>query len=147
MISHTWAKAFVHCILCGSRYKLNDANYFCPNCVSEHENHYGNMEISYESRKRSSLPFPIKPLTIFEGNTPLIRNGGGSSFHQLKNLYYKCEMTNPTGSFKDRASSYLIAEALRLGKKDVVAASSGNAAVSLATYALKAGIRCHVFVP
>jgi threonine synthase len=56
-------------------------------------------------------------------------------------------MANPSASFKDRASSYMIAQAIRLNKTDVVLASSGNAGVSVATYALKAGIRCHIFVP
>jgi threonine synthase len=141
------AKPFLQCVLCGRRYDINHTNYFCHHCVKQHENHYGNMEISYELTGQSSLPFPVQPFTVFEGNTPLVRFESLGETYGFRNLFCKCEMTNPSGSFKDRASSLMIAEAIRLGKADVVAASSGNAGVSLATYALKAGIKCHIFVP
>jgi threonine synthase len=105
------------------------------------------MEISYEPTELTYLPFPIQPFRVFEGNTPLVRAESLNETYGFHNLFCKCEMTNPSASFKDRASSYMVAEAIRLGKTDVVAASSGNAGVSLATYALKAGIKCHIFVP
>jgi threonine synthase len=140
-------ESFLRCILCDSRYDVYRTDYFCPNCVETHDDHYGNIEISYDFRGQTSLPFPIQPFTVYEGNTPTVRNESLSKVSGFHNLLYKCEMVNPSASFKDRASSYMVAQALRLGKRDVVAASSGNAGVSLATYALKAGLRCQIFVP
>jgi threonine synthase len=105
------------------------------------------MEISYETNGPTILLFPIRPFRIFEGNTPLVRVNSLNEAYGFPNLFGKCEMANPTASFKDRATSYMIAQAIKLGKTDVVAASSGNAGVSLAAYALKAGIKCHIFVP
>jgi threonine synthase len=104
------------------------------------------MEIRYDET-RASVPFPFRPFRIFEGNTPLVRIESLNEAYGFHNLFCKCEMANPTASFKDRATAYMIAQAIRLGKTDVVAASSGNAGVSLAAYALKAGIRSHIFVP
>ena len=138
---------FLRCTLCDSKYDMDRTDYFCPNCVAIHENHYGNMQISYDFRDLESVQFPGQPFTIYEGGTPMVRNESLSKAYRFHNIFYKCEMANPTGSFKDRASSYMIGQAIKLGKSDVVAASSGNAGVSLATYALKAGLACHIFVP
>jgi threonine synthase len=65
----------------------------------------------------------------------------------MKNLFLKDETRNPTASFKDRAMAVGVAKAVELRRKDVVIASSGNAAASLAAYSAAAGIRCHAFVP
>jgi threonine synthase len=105
------------------------------------------MEISYDFGELTSLPFPIQPYSIFEGNTPLVSIDSLNEIYGFRSLFCKCEMTNPSGSFKDRATSYMVAEAIALGKTAVVTASSGNAAVSLATYALKAGTKGYIFVP
>jgi threonine synthase len=147
MMKEAAPKPFLQCILCGRKYDVNQLNYFCEHCVDQHEKHYGNMEISYEPDGQNSLLFPLQPFRIFEGNTPLVGVDSLNKTYGFRNLYCKCEMTNPTASFKDRATSYMIAQAIKLSKTDVVASSSGNAGVSLAAYALKAGIKCHIFVP
>ncbi|MDW7977332.1 MAG: pyridoxal-phosphate dependent enzyme, partial [Candidatus Caldarchaeum sp.] len=50
-------------------------------------------------------------------------------------------------SFKDRAMAVGAAKAVETGRRDVVIASSGNAASSLAAYSAALGLRCHAFVP
>jgi len=141
------ANTFLRCTLCRAKYDIDRTDYFCPYCVALHENHYGNMEVSYDFRELRSVQFPSQPFAIYEGLTPMVRNESLSNAYGCSNLFYKCEMANPSGSFKDRASSYVIGQAIKLGKSDLVAASSGNAGVSLATYAMKAGLTCHIFVP
>src|SRR5208282_689845 len=138
---------FLECVLCKSQFEISRPNYFCPNCVDEHLGYYGNMQISYDYRGLNRVPFPLEPSSIFEGNTPLIQSKGLSEHYGFPNVYYKCEMVNPTGSFKDRGSAFIIAQALKLGVKNIVAASSGNLGVSLAAYSLKAGLNLHIFVP
>ena len=83
---------------------------------------------------------------IGEGNTPLIPLPVLSQTYGCE-LWAKCEMQNPTGSFKDRGSVIEIAKALELGKSGVVCASTGNMAASLSAYAARAGFRCIAVIP
>jgi threonine synthase len=60
-------------------------------------------------------------------------------------VHVKLESLNPSLSFKDRAMALAASAALDLGLDGLVLASTGNAAVSAATYAAAAGLRCRVF--
>jgi len=82
-----------------------------------------------------------------EGSTPLIHARRLGEKLGTPNLFLKDETRNPSASFKDRAMAVGLAKARELRKRDVVTASSGNAAASLAAYSAAAGIRCHAFVP
>ncbi len=84
---------------------------------------------------------------LCEGNTPLLhaqRLGGELG---VRRLFLKDETRNPTASFKDRAMAVGAAKAVEMDRKDVVIASSGNAASSLAAYSASLGLRCTAFVP
>jgi threonine synthase len=61
-------------------------------------------------------------------------------------LFLKLEMENPTKSFKDRGSVIEVAKALEYGYDEVVCASTGNMAYSVAYYAKLAGIDSTIFV-
>jgi len=94
------------------------------------------------------LPGHTRPVTLLEGNTPLIplprlaeRLGGGCE------LYAKYEGLNPTGSFKDRGMTAAISEAAGRGVNAVICASTGNTAASAAAYAARAGMRSIVLIP
>ena len=63
-----------------------------------------------------------------------------------KDLFLKLEMENPTKSFKDRGSVVEVAKALEYGYDEVVCASTGNMAYSVAYYAKLGGIRSAIFV-
>jgi threonine synthase len=54
---------------------------------------------------------------------------------------------NPSGSLKDRASFFVVAEAERLKEKVIVAASTGNAASSLAAVCASTEKEAVIFVP
>jgi threonine synthase len=95
-----------------------------------------------------NLPEYSIPVTLLEGNTPLIpmprladEMGGGFE------LFVKFEGLNPTGSFKDRGMTAAISEALGRGAKAVICALTGNTAASAAAYASRAGMRCVVLIP
>ncbi len=92
------------------------------------------------------LPAHAQPITLLEGNTPLIpmpRLGHDFGCE----LFIKFEGLNPTGSFKDRGMTAAISEAAGRGAKTVICASTGNTAASAAAYAARAGLRCIVLIP
>jgi len=92
-------------------------------------------------RKRESI------VTLGEGNTPLLHSKRLGAELGLSNLSLKIETMNPSGSFKDRPICVGVSRAFEDGAETVSAASSGNAAAAMSTYAAKAGIRAVVFVP
>jgi len=81
-------------------------------------------------------------VTLGEGNTPLVNLYGFG-----RNLHFKLEYMNPTGSFKDRGTAAAISRALEMGMARVVEDSSGNAGISIAAYAASAGIWTKIVVP
>ena len=95
--------------------------------------------------------FPVEEqkneLSIGEGNTSLVKSKRLGKQLGLKNLYFKLEYTNPSGSFKDRPISVGSSVALEQKATTLTAASSGNAAASLSSFGAKSGIRTVVFVP
>jgi threonine synthase len=94
------------------------------------------------------LPPHTQPVSLLEGNTPLIKAEALS--HQLGDgfeLFIKYEGLNPTGSFKDRGMTAAISEALGNGAKTVICASTGNTAASAAAYAARAGMKSIVLIP
>jgi len=86
-------------------------------------------------------------VTLGEGGTPLVESRRLADEWKLKNLSIKIETLNPSGSFKDRPICVGVSRALEDGAKTVSAASSGNAAASMSTYAARAGLQAVVFVP
>ncbi len=99
-------------------------------------------------RQWMDLPEGVEPVTLLEGNTPLIpvpalADELGGNF----DLYIKFEGLNPTGSFKDRGMTAAITMAKAKGAKSVICASTGNTAASAAAYARRAGMRAIVLIP
>ncbi len=93
-----------------------------------------------------ALPPQTAPVTLLEGNTPLIPAPRLSGELGCA-LYLKFEGLNPTGSFKDRGMTAAISMAAAGGAQAVVCASTGNTAASAAAYAARAGLRCLVVIP
>ncbi|MDP6117851.1 MAG: pyridoxal-phosphate dependent enzyme [Planctomycetota bacterium] len=86
------------------------------------------------------------PLTLGEGNTPLVRSRSIGPDAGIPNLYFKLEAANPTGSFKDRFGCAAVNHMLDEGKTLCVATSSGNTGASLAGYCAAASITCHIAI-
>lgn len=85
----------------------------------------------------------IEPVTLGEGNTPLIPWAVWGKSH----IYIKFEGSNPTGSFKDRGMSVAVSRAKHEGARAVICASTGNTAASAAAYAGRAGVKAFVVIP
>jgi threonine synthase len=65
----------------------------------------------------------------------------------VPNLLIKDDGRNPSASFKDRASAFVVAKAVERGETIVTTASSGNAGAALACMAASVGMRAVIFVP
>ncbi len=87
------------------------------------------------------------PVSYPEGNTPLLYRHGIAEWAGVSDLFLKHEGQNPTGSFKDRGMTVGITQAVRIGARAVVCASTGNTSASLAAYAALAGLPAFVVVP
>lgn len=140
------------CIKCETIYEIQDFHRGCPNCLTEDEPasvtfNYHSFVINQTnigmSKYQQMLPYK-ETLTLGEGDTPLISMGRLGTFLGVPNLFVKNEGQNPTGSHKDRTSPLVIARAQAVGAETVAIASSGNAGVSLATYAAYSGMECVV---
>lgn len=91
---------------------------------------------------------PATPLiSLGEGDTPLVRSRNLERQCGCRELYFKLEGCNPTGSFKDRGMVVAVAKAVEAGSKTLVCASTGNTSASAAAYAARCSVRCVVLVP
>lgn len=135
--------------------ELELGNYICPNKD-------GIIEVHYEYKKvgvfddlimnkpgiwkfSKLLPKVENPLTLGEGNTPLIKSTKLGPSMNVE-LYYKNEGQNPTGSFKDRAAAVMLSIEKDLKHNAVTTVSSGNASGAIASYSAAADIQCYIFM-
>ena len=85
-------------------------------------------------------------LTLYEGNTPLIKLEKLSEELGIE-LHAKFEGLNPTGSFKDRGMVLAVAKAKEEGAHTVICASTGNTSAAASAYAARAGLNSIVVLP
>jgi len=103
---------------------------------------------------RSILPVTRNTpnITMGEGDTPLIQAYEfeemlGIEYGFRGKIYFKLELKNPTGSFKDRGMVVAVAKAKEAGAESIMCASTGNTAASAAAYGAKAKLPVLVFIP
>jgi threonine synthase len=100
-------------------------------------------------RYRDRLPLTDKTpmISLGEGDTPLVKSRRLVERVGCRELYFKLEMCNPTGSFKDRGMVVATAKAAEGGAGKVLCASTGNTSASAAAYAVHLGMQAYVLVP
>jgi threonine synthase len=157
----------LQCVLCGRQYAVNEAPYTCPNCGDA-----GILDVRYDydvvrsrldrhllSRNpertmwRYTPLLPVEdvqlasPLTV--GWTPLYRGTRLAEALEVPclDLWIKDDGRNPSASLKDRASAIALVRAQEEGAEVIAAASTGNAASSLACLCASVGRPCTIFVP
>ncbi len=154
---------YLECVKCQCHYSEDEAQYVCPSCGLE-----GILNVNYDyenialdrakleadnnmsiSRYLDILPFADRASVdqLALGFTPLYNVPRIRQNMNLNNLYIKDDSRNPTLSFKDRASAVAIARAKESGASIITAASTGNAASSIAGFSASAGIKNIIFVP
>jgi threonine synthase len=151
------------CVACG-RHHGTETLYTCPACGIE-----GILDVEYDLeraartltrqalaerphshwRYQELLPVDFgRPLPHLQvGMTPVYPAPRLAEAVGVKALWVKDDGRNPTGSFKDRASSVGVVKARELGKDVIACASTGNAASSLAGFAAAVGLKSFIFVP
>ncbi len=151
----------IKCLDCGHNAPYYPTSSACPKCGSQ----WREAEYDYERvgkillpllatrpaglwRYRELLPVrnPNISLSLGEGSTPLIRAGNLGMMLGCPNIYIKDERQGPTSSFKDRQASVTIAALKEAGITEMVAASTGNVAISYSAYASRAGMKLWAFV-
>lgn len=166
-------RAAQRCIIpgCNSLYGIGERIYLCPRCGGpleielrletvgdaralrkQWEMRSASLDVRDRSgvwRYRELLPFdeaaPV--VTLFEGNTPLYDAPRCAEYCGLRALRLKHQGCNPTGSFKDTGMTTAVTQAVLVGTRTVVCASTGNTAASLAAYAARARLQCAILVP
>ncbi len=151
----------IRCLDCGHTVPYFPTSTHCPRCNSQ----WREAEYDYETlartfplqlqnrsfdiwRYRELLPVrnPITSLSLGEGGSPLIQAVNLGMMLGTPNLFIKDERQGPTGSFKDRQAAVTIAALKEAGITEMVAASTGNVAISYSAYASRAGIKLWAFV-
>jgi threonine synthase len=100
-------------------------------------------------RYREYLPVTesTPQVSLGEGSTPLVRSQRIVQRTGCRELYFKLESCNPTGSFKDRGMVVAVAKAVEEGSHAVLCASTGNTSAAAAAYAAVCGLQAYVLVP
>ena len=156
---------------CRSEFGLDERVYVCRRCgeLLEIENRgdggfegeglkdvWRQRRMSGEVRDRSGvwrfrefLPFEdeVEVVSLGEGNTQVYEAQKCAEYCGIESLLLKHQGNNPTGSFKDTGMTVAVTQAKRLGASQVVCASTGNTAASLAAYAARANLKCAILVP
>ncbi len=133
-------------------YPESGVPYRCMRCggVYDYSSHWDYDQAAIEStqpgiwryRHTFALPDTAPVTSLGEGNTPLVWA------HVLgRQVAFKCEFLNPTGSFKDRGSATLVSFLRSRSVSSAIEDSSGNAGASFAAYAARAGMHARVFIP
>lgn len=87
------------------------------------------------------------PVSLGEGDTPLLAIPRLAERIGLPNVLLKDESTNPTGSFKARGLSAAITRAALGGARGFTLPTAGNAGVAAAAYGARAGLPVRVYAP
>jgi len=155
------------CIECGKEFNSKELHYLCDECGRDYVPGIplkGVLEAVFDyeeiGRRWKQKPDPLlfsavnpkfyPPLPV--GNTPFfrVRIPGLKSGETASSDYpigIKFDGLNPSGSYKDRASQLVVADALQKGITEIVTASTGNAACSLACLGASAGLKVVIFAP
>lgn len=149
---NSWEWPF-HCTDCNQPYPPEGFPYRCDNCGGVYDFinpiSYDPIQLARPGRQpieryRRSFPLPADAdlLSLGEGDTPLLS-------HRIfsRDVFFKCEHLNPTGSFKDRGTAVLVSALIAAGIREAVEDSSGNAGASLAAYSARSGIQVRIYVP
>jgi len=124
------------CERCGGYYEIENSGVFGSNSINN------KLPGLWRYTKIFSLAEDAPIVYLGEGDTPLV---WAKVFG--KDIAFKLEYLNPTGSFKDRGTSLLVSFLKSRGVTGAVEDSSGNAGASFAAYAARAGLKARVFIP
>lgn len=150
------------CTVCGAPYEGKTDPYICPICgglvepeldLTADAEHYRQVIRNGCSSGvwgyRDLLPVDesVEPITLGEGNTPLLDAKNLAKVIGVDQLYLKNETLNPSGTYKDRFATVALSIEKAKGTPAVALGSAGNAASAMAAYSAKADMPCFVLLP
>lgn len=151
------------CNDCGAEYSSDEIRYTCPKCESKNndkEFRFGNLNVVFDegelralAGKRNLKPQDFFPYRLKDDKpfpvalTPIVKPLGASKKLGLKNLSFKLDCQLLSGSFKDRASQAVIAQAQAFKQKKIALASTGNAGAAMSAIGAAYGMEIVLFVP
>jgi len=167
------SKYIFECIDCKKHYLPGEVEYVCPACSEKQAPmqslngllrciyDYDQLAKQFDRSDERYFTMPglekwasIIPLESIESLPPLItrstplRPSTRLGYDVgISDLWVKDDTVMPTGSFKDRASSLVVARARELEYKTVITASTGNAATALAGMAASVEMESVIIVP
>ena len=152
------------CNDCGQEYDTDAVMYRCPACTAEAPEfgtfQKGNLivrlnpeDLALVSQKEhvtmyDFFPYPVPDQEVYPvGNTPIVRPRRLAQKYGLPGLMCKMDSSLPSGSFKDRASQLIAAQAIACGEHKIALASTGNAGAAMSCAGAAYGLEIVLFVP
>lgn len=151
------------CNDCKRTFETDKVVYQCPQCSKEQEPNTfpkGNLIVRLNKDDAAKLkekdhvtmydffPFEVPDKDVYPvGGTPLARPKRLAKELGLSNLSCKLDGSLPSGSFKDRASQLIAAQALHYGMDKIALASTGNAGAAMSCAGAAYGLDIILFVP
>lgn len=156
-------KFVYECNDCHEVYQTKEIFYQCPTCSVFNDGtsfSKGNVIVKLDERYLKELKrkkdlsvadfFPYRipdPASYPVGNTPIAEPMRLREQYGLNNLVFKLDGTLPSGSFKDRASQLIAAQALHHKEGRIALASTGNAGAAMSCAGAAYGLEIILFVP
>ena len=151
------------CVDCGKEYVTDKIVYQCPECAAkqqEGEFPRGYLKVIYDTQDLRKLagkdhvtiydffPYEVPNKEVYPvGTTPIIVPKRLNEKLGLKNVFCKMDAYLPSGSFKDRASQLIAAQAIAHNEKRIALASTGNAGAAMSCAGAAYGLDIILFVP
>lgn len=151
------------CNDCGREFTTDKIMYQCPHCEMEDNEGFfpkGNLAVIYDKNELEKLqskkhvtiydffPYEIPTPEVYPiGPTPIAKPIRLAKKYGLKNVFCKMDTTLPSGSFKDRASQLIAAQAIAHQEKRIALASTGNAGAAMSCAGAAYGLDIILFVP
>jgi len=151
------------CCDCGKVFESEEVLYQCPECAEKNDGSSfpkGNLIVKLnkedleELAKREHVtmydffPYTIPTPEVYPvGGTPIAKPARLAKKYGLKNLTCKLDSALPSGSFKDRASQLIAAQAIAHKQNRIALASTGNAGAAMSCAGAAYGLEIILFVP
>ncbi|NCD05381.1 MAG: pyridoxal-phosphate dependent enzyme [Spirochaetia bacterium] len=151
------------CNDCKRVFETDEVIYQCPHCSKEQEANTfpkGNLIVKLNKDDLAKLkekehvnmydffPFEVPDKDVYPvGGTPLAKPKRLAKELGLNNLTCKLDSALPSGSFKDRASQLIAAQAIHYNMDKIALASTGNAGAAMSCAGAAYGLEIVLFVP
>ncbi len=156
-------KFYYECSTCGKIYKTDEIMYQCPDCSKLNDGTEfakGNLIVKLEKEEYERLgkkeSVTAEDFNIYKlensnyfplGPTPLMSPKNLIKETGFANLKFKLDTQLISGSFKDRASILVAAQAINHNEKKIALASTGNAGAAMSAVGAALGLDIILFVP